>query len=229
MFLNTDNIYIAEKAKNYDCITYGTAGGCNCRAENISYSANGIKFDIVSGDLRFSVRSKLLGMHSALNITAAAAVALNMGLSCEQIAFAVSKLKPVAHRLELKKYIGGSTLIDDAYNANPDGSLEAVRVLGSFEGMTKIIVTPGLVELGEKEYECNARLGEEAGKLCDVIILVGKKRSVPLLDGVRRTNFDLSKLYIADSFADAVKIMQTLCNENTAVLFENDLPDNYAG
>jgi UDP-N-acetylmuramoyl-tripeptide--D-alanyl-D-alanine ligase len=105
--------------------------------------------------------------------------------------------------------------------------LEAVRVLGSFDGMKKVIVTPGLVELGEKEYECNYALGKEAAKNCDVIILVGKNRSKPMADAVNKSKFKKENLHIVASFKEAMEIYSKIADNNTVVLFENDLPDNY--
>ena len=229
VFLNTDNELIAKNDFGGKSITFGTKDSNDYKAENIKYGRNGLSFTLTHFDKSFKIASKLLGIHNALNIAAAAAVCCELGMNEKDITFAALKLVPVEHRLEMKNYISGSLLIDDAYNANPSGSLEAVRVLGSFEGMKKIIVTPGLVELGEKEYECNKNLGIEAAKHCDIIILVGKKRSVPIADGVKEQGFNESNLYIAESFKDAVGIFSPMCDKNTVILFENDLPDNYAG
>lgn len=227
VLLNTDNEYIKTQAEKYNSITYGT-NNANVIAKDISYSPEGLTLTINSGNLEFKVTSKLLGQHNALNIAGAAAMALELGLTPEQIAFAVSKIKPIEHRLQLKPYINGATLIDDAYNSNPEGCLEAVRVLGSFDGMKKILVTPGLVELGEKEYEYNKRLGVEAAKHADIIILVGKKRSVPIAEGIMQNGeFNKDNLYTVSSFAEAMGIFSKMCDNNTAILFENDLPDNY--
>jgi UDP-N-acetylmuramoyl-tripeptide--D-alanyl-D-alanine ligase len=118
-------------------------------------------------------------------------------------------------------------MIDDAYNSNPEGCLEAVRVLSSFEGMQKVIITPGLIELGEKEYDANFALGLEAAKICDIIIFVGKNRSKPLVDGANSANFPKEKMFVAESFKEAAAIYGPFANNNTAVLIENDLPDNY--
>lgn len=127
----------------------------------------------------------------------------------------------------MKPFTNGSLLIDDAYNSNPEGCLEAVKVLGSFTGMKKVIVTPGLVELGEREYECNYALGKEAAKNCDIIILVGINRSQPLQDAILDSDFDKKNLFVAASFKQAMDIYSRFADSNTAVLFENDLPDNY--
>lgn len=229
VLLNTDNEYIKSRKVNGKTITFGTNDNCDYRATNIKYNRYGLSFSVIAGDDTIELNSKLLGVHNAINITSAVAISKELGVSSKDIAFAVSKLKPVEHRLEIKNYINSSVLIDDAYNANPEGCLEAVRVLGSFDNMKKIIVTPGLIELGEKEYDCNKKLGVEAAKHCDIIILVGKKRSQPILDGVNEQKFNKENVFIAESFKDAVGIFSPLCDKNTVILFENDLPDNYAG
>ena len=107
--------------------------------------------------------------------------------------------------------------------------MEAVKVLGSFDGFKKILVTPGLVELGDKEYDYNYALGEEATKHCDYIILVGVKRAVPMHDAILKTSFDSARVLVVESFKNAMEHLQNLTDKNTVVLFENDLPDNYAG
>ncbi len=227
VFANGDNEIIREKAKNSDINLYGTDPSLSYRAENIKGGRSGATFDLILGDETVSVSTKLLGRHNVLNITGAAALAYNMGVSPKNIAFAVSRLTPVEHRLEMKTSINGSLLIDDAYNANPEGCLEAVNVLGSFEGMQKVIITPGLVELGEKEYECNKALGFAAAGVCDKIILVGKQRSIPLADGAREAGYKDENLFVADSFKNAMEIYSQFADSNTVVLLENDLPDNY--
>ncbi len=227
VFANGDNEIIKEKVQNTDIFLYGTKSTLSFRAESIKGSRNGATFDLVLGEERISVSTKLLGKHNVLNIVGAAALAYKLGVDIKDIAFAISRLTPTPHRLEMKSSMAGSLLIDDAYNANPEGCLEAVNVLGSFTGMKKAIITPGLVELGEKEYECNKALGAAAAKVCDKIILVGKQRSVPLADGVREQGFNEDNLFVADSFKNAMEIYSQFADSNTVVLLENDLPDNY--
>ena len=225
-FANGDNQIILEKADS-SVTLYGTNKNFGVYAENIKGGRNGATFDLVFGEEKISVTTKLLGRHNVLNITGAAGVAYMLGVSAKDIAFAVSRLTPTEHRLEMKGSVNGSLLIDDAYNANPEGCLEAVNVLGSFDDMKKVIITPGLVELGEKEYECNKALGSAAAKVCDKIIFVGKKRSAPLVEGATAENFKKEDLFIAASFKEAMEIYSGFADSNTVVLLENDLPDNY--
>ncbi|MBQ6714196.1 MAG: UDP-N-acetylmuramoyl-tripeptide--D-alanyl-D-alanine ligase [Clostridia bacterium] len=208
-----------------DVIPFGE--GTEYFAENIKYSAQGSTFTLYLGGEKISVTTRLLGKHSVADIVAAAALAHILGVSASDIAFAISALKPTEHRLELKSFEKGSLLIDDAYNSNPVGCLEAVNILGSFEGMQKAIITPGLIELGEKEYESNYNLGLAAAKFCDIIILVGKNRSVPMRDAIATTDFNKDNLYIAGSFKEALDIYRAKLNSSSVLLIENDLPDNY--
>ncbi len=233
VYINCDSLEALKKAETIEdkskIVYFGTNNNADCKAENITFSPDGTTFDVVYKSNRFSLKCKLLGKHSVTNILGAVAMALDLGISERNIAFAVLSLKTAPHRLELKPFINGAVLIDDAYNSNPEGCLEAVKVLGSFEGMRRILVTPGLVELGEKEYECNKTLGSTAADYCDDIILVGKKRSVPIAEGINSTNFKKEHLIIAESFKEAMVHLQKMTDRNTVVLFENDLPDNYAG
>ena len=226
VFANGENGIITENAKA-DVVLYSLGNTAKYYAKNINGGRNGASFDIVLNKDVISVTTKLLGRHNILNIVGAAAVAHSLGVAPEDIAFAVSRLTPTEHRLEMKTSVSGSLLIDDAYNANPEGCLEAVNVLGSFEGMQKVIITPGLVELGDKEFEYNKALGEAAAKVCDKLIFVGKKRSEPLVAGANDVGFDPDNIYIASSFMEAMEIYSSFANSNTVVLLENDLPDNY--
>lgn len=230
IYVNFDSKDAKEKAQNINnknIVFYGTAGGA-VTAKDITMTESGTEFNLCYKEHNLKLVTKLLGKHSVTNILGAAGLALDLGVDEAKIKFAVASLKPAPHRLELKSFINGSLLIDDAYNSNPVGCLEAVDVLASFKDKKKIIVTPGLVELGDKEYECNYKLGSAAAEKCDVIILVGQKRSIPMKDAVNDSDFNKQNLYIADSFADAMKILHNITDKNSIVLFENDLPDNYA-
>ncbi len=226
VFVNGDSKEIASRIEN-EYTTYGTDKDFDFYAENLSYGRNGSEFTMTLGGEKVNFSTKLLGLHSIIDIVGAISIAYTLGVPVQSIQFAVASLKPTEHRLELKPFQKGSLLIDDAYNSNPEGCLEAVRVLGSFDGMKKVIVTPGLVELGDREYDCNYALGKEAAQNCDIIILVGKNRSKPMQDAVKDSNFNPLGLYVVSSFKEAMSIYSQLADNNTVVLFENDLPDNY--
>lgn len=226
IYVNGDSAEIKNRIPE-GCIVYGGDKNYDFYAQNISYSKDGSTFDLNLKDEKITVTTKLLGLHSIIDIVAAAAVSYDLGVSPEDIKYAIAKLKPTEHRLEIKGFVNGSLMIDDAYNSNPEGCLEAVRVLGSFDGFKKVIITPGLIELGAKEEECNYALGLEAAKYCDIIILVGKNRSKPMLKAAEDSGFNKDNLFVVSSFKEAVEVLSPMADSATVTLIENDLPDNY--
>ena len=228
MYLNMDCPPVAERAAEYDFVGYGHENGEVCVVEGAS-GRFGSSFTVTRGETALSLQTKLLGSHNIQNITGAVALAMDLGVSERDLRFAVSKLAPVSHRLEMKPFQKGSLLLDDAYNANPAGCLEAVRVLSTFDGCRKILVTPGLVELGEREEACNADLGRAAMDVCDVLVFVGKERSKPLMAGAETSErFNREKIFVVSSFQEAMSILSPLLQADCVVLLENDLPDNYS-
>ena len=137
------------------------------------------------------------------------------------------RLESVPHRLELKRRTGGVTVIDDAFNSNIEGAKSAVSVLGSFPEGGRILITPGIVEAGEKEAELNREFARSCEGNCDYIILVGKKQTAAIAEGLDDIGFDKDKLFVADSLKEALSLMNTLAKDGSTVLFENDLPDLY--
>ena len=228
-FLNYDNNYIKERNTTKNKITYGiTTNSLNYRAEEIQFSSKGTSFILCTCDgKRIELATKLLGTHNVLNIVAASAVACELDVEPERLKYAVKLLKPVPHRLELKDTANGSFIIDDSYNSNPEGAKAALEVLGKFDSVNKILITPGMIELGESEYDCNYEFGRLAAGVCDYVILVGPDRTKPIYNGLKNLNYADEKLYVARDLNDALVKMRSLLNNGSVVLFENDLPDNY--
>lgn len=215
-----------ERANKKPFCTY-IGNGTEYFADKISLSAYGTSFNLHYKNEVISLRTKLLGAHAVSDILCAAVIARMLGVSAEDIKVAVSSLSSTEHRLELKPFVNGSLLIDDAYNSNPEGSAEAFNVLAAFEDKLKTVITPGLVELGEKEEEYNFALGKNAAKSADKIILVGKNRSIPIKKGVLEAGYKEENLFVVSSFSEALDIYKTYADNNSVLLIENDLPDNY--
>lgn len=194
-------------------------------ATNINLSNKGTTFDCVfKGDKnKYRFTTKLLGKHNVYNILAGILLGHELGLSISELQRGVSSVKTIEHRLELKKY-GNINIIDDAYNSNPVGSRMAVEVLGLMPGL-KIIVTPGMIELGDKQYELNYKFGEYISKCCDYVILIGKNQTKPIYDGLIKNEFSDKKIFILNDVREAFPLMNRLAEPSTYVLLENDLPD----
>lgn len=200
--------------------------GAAARAENIRCGSFGSRFDLVIGEERIACETRLLGKHNIANIVGCACVAHRLGLSPAQIRLGIRKLQPVEHRLQLLPTAGGVTVIDDAFNANPSGVRAAMEVLSAFEGR-KIVVTPGLVELGEREAEENRAFGRVMAGVADIVLLVGPKHTKPIYDGLVESGFSEGAIQVFKSLSEASEALWKLARPGDVVIFENDLPDNY--
>ncbi len=197
-------------------------------ATNIHCSNKGTEFDVIfKGDKKkYHFQTKLLGDHNVYNILAAIACGREFGIEKEDLMQAVKTVKPVEHRLELKR-LGNFYQIDDAYNSNPVGAANACKVLGMMPGL-KVVVTPGMIELGEKEKEYNEKFGEQIAKVADYVVLIGEKRTKPIYQGLMNKKFDKEKIVVFNDVRDAYPFIGTLTGKKEVyALFENDLPDTY--
>lgn len=197
-------------------------------ATDIKVNEKGSSFTLCDKDRgTIECETKLLGKHNILNILAGAAVGKALGLSLYEIAQGIEKVEPVEHRLQLINPGTGILVIDDAFNSNPDGAKAALEVLSNFTEGRKIIVTPGMIELGQNEEKENEIFGENIAKTCDYAILVGKKRTEPIYKGLQNYNFDKEKIIIVNSLEEVNKIIPQIAKPKDVILFENDLPDTY--
>ncbi len=198
------------------------------RAKNISTGPFGSRFTLIFSDgVRISTNTSLLGRHNILNIAGCAGLARVLGLSAEEIAKGIEELKPVEHRLNILPANNGVTVIDDAFNSNPEGVKMAMEVLAGFKGR-KIVVTPGMVELGQSEKEENYKFGQLMAKTADIVYLIGEKRSRPLYDGLKDSEFFMDNVYVFNTLDEATAKLGETLKFGDIVLFENDLPDNYS-
>jgi len=227
-FVNWEDENIRKAKISKKTVKYGLNKDSDYYADNIEITEKGSTFDVIMpGNRKINVRTKLLGNLNVLNIVAGVAIADKLGLTEEQIKMGVKFIKPVEHRLELRPNPNGSIIIDDSYNSNNRGAKMALEVLGSFKNKKRILITPGIVELGDKAHEINKELGKEAAKYSDFVILVGEKQAGPMLDGLDEVKYPKEKTMVAKNLDEAIKKMYELMDENTVVLLENDLPDNY--
>ena len=229
IYLNGDNELIRKKAPEYpNAVLYGLNEGNHYRATDISVSDRGTEFTVTAPDgetQRFSM--KLLGEHNVQNVLGAIAYAHGTGISLDKLTLPVKRIAAVPHRLQLLDKGGNMTFIDDAYNSNPSGCRAALNVLGLFDAC-RILVTPGMVELGAKQEELNFEFGQEAAKACDHIVLVGKAQTVPIYNGIKDAGYDMDNVFVADSLGEALDHVRAYqADKKKIVLLENDLPDNY--
>ena len=205
------------------------AGGPRFIASDIQESLDGLRFtvhDVEKNEQQVFV-TPLLGLHNVTNLLLATAVAVQQGMPLREIARRVSGLQPAESRLVRQTTAQGITIINDAYSANPVGAVQALRVLGMHSGGRRLLITPGMVELGAMMESENRKLGQAAAEYATDVILVGKQTE-PIREGLLSASFPEDRLQTVSTLSEAVEWYQRNLMAGDSVLFLNDLPDTYS-
>lgn len=237
-FVVVNNDFEASAARdvsNCRCIRYGISNiyGCEYIARDIEYTHEGSTFIVdhinTSGELDWSAifSTRLVGECNISNLLASIIMAINLGMDIETVRLAVSRIEQVEHRLNIKRTPGGVTIIDDAFNSNPSGSKMALDVLANFKGGRRIVVTPGMIELGAEQHQLNEALGHHIGNKCDIAIIVNEINRDALVKGIQSTDFNTANLHCVSSFVEAQQLLSSIMAVGDTVLYENDLPDTF--
>ena len=196
-------------------------------AKDIVATCDGLEFVVCYKNKEYQTHTAILGEHNVQNILSAMALALKLDVKIKDILKVIPTLKPAEHRLELKQLENDILIIDDSFNSNIHGTAVALETLKLFEDSRKIVVTPGLVELGKREKAENIEFGKRIAECADLVILVGKNQSENIKNGLLEAGFDKEKIILQDSLFEVTNLFKTLLQNGDVVLLENDLPDNY--
>ncbi|MBQ4332378.1 MAG: UDP-N-acetylmuramoyl-tripeptide--D-alanyl-D-alanine ligase [Clostridia bacterium] len=224
-FLNIDNDYIRSRSVSVPAVSYGGPdSGAGYRYGDIAVDTHGCRFTLTAPDgesCRYTTH--LLGAHNIQNLAGCMALAHRLGISLQEMVYPIRLLKPVEHRLQLLP----NGYIDDAYNSNPAGFRSALDTLAGFDAQ-RVLVTPGMVELGERQEALNRELGAYAATRCDWAVLVGLKQAPPLKEGLLAGGFPEERIFVAATLREGLSFVNNLPREGERiVLLENDLPDNF--
>ena len=184
------------------------------RASDIKCNNKGTTFKVsFKGDKKkYEFQTKLLGKHNVYNILAGLALGREFGIEISKLQQAVKGVNAVEHRLELKK-LNGFYMIDDAYNSNPVGAKNAVEVLGMMPG-TKVVVTPGMIELADKEDFYNKEFGRQIASVADYAVLIGENHTRPIYEGLIDNGFEKENIVVYNDVREAYKFIATLKGKN---------------
>jgi len=139
----------------------------------------------------------------------------------------LGKFRLPDHRLEERKINDNLTILDDSYNSNPLGFEKALKKLSQYKRSQKIIVTPGMIELGDKQAQLNQELGQKAAVVGDILVVVGKTNRKALLSGIKRAKKSKTQIVVLEKDETWSERIATLLRPPVVVLLENDLPDHY--
>jgi UDP-N-acetylmuramoyl-tripeptide--D-alanyl-D-alanine ligase len=223
---------LADLTTRVRVVRYGIepAGRPDITATDVDVTPNGTTMTIrdTRNGSEVSASMRLLGKHAIGHVLAGVAVAIERGRTLTEVAGAIARLEPVEHRLQLIESPGGVTVIDDAYNSNPQGAAAALEVLAAMPGRRKVVVTPGIVELGPLQDSANEEFGRHAATVADEVIFVARLNRSALVRGAE-TDGSGATVTVVDSLEQATQRLAEILRPGDAVLFENDLPDQLEG
>ncbi len=220
-----------RQVSNVDCVRYSAAGLDSARytARDIEYSAGGTTFTIVDrvDGSELHLKTHLIGECNISNLMAAVIMARRFGVDDRKIAYAVAHIEQVEHRLSIRRTPGGITIIDDAFNSNPSGSKMALDVLARMKGGQRIVITPGMIELGDRQEELNRRFGSTIAVSADMVIVVGHYNREAITSGIADVADSRCRVLTAATFSEAQAMLSGIVKPGDFILYENDLPDTF--
>ena len=222
---------MAAQHANKKVLLYGldtSAGSLDCHATDILFSEKGTSFVIHWKGSTYAGTTPLLGRPALLNILGAFTMACALGADPTYATACLANLEPVDNRLVLDRKQEISYL-RDAYNSNPTGFEAALEVLKDLPATRRIVMTPGMVELGDQQFEQNKRLASIAASVADLFIVVGKINREALTAGLNSANFAKEKLVVVDTRDEAFSVISSRGAKGDLVLIENDLGDLLEG
>ena len=229
LFLNADDEWTNQLYPEYDGmkqVFFGVKEGKDVQATNIKVLADSTEFTLRIKDDKLKIVLPLAGENHAINFVAAAGIAYQLGIPLKTIQERASLMLPTEHRLEVKK-AGHLTIIDNSYNTNPTAARASLKLLKSTPGSQKIVITPGLVELGEQSAVENKLLGKKIAEVADLVIVVGEFARDDIKTGLEEAQFAKDQIHYLSSTSHALDFVYQNAKKDGVILIENDLPDQY--
>ena len=188
--------------------------------------SSGTSFTLNWQGKSYSARAKLLGKAAISNLTGAFTMACALGADPTYAAAALANIEPVENRLSVSKE-GDVVYLRDAYNSNPVGFEAALDVLNRMAGKRKLLMTPGMIELGTEQFAQNTEAAKIAAQICDLVLIVGPTNRAALRTGLEQGGLSSDKIVICDSRSEAFAKLNASILPGDIVLIENDLTDLY--
>ncbi len=223
---------MAAEHRSGKTLLYGfdqSAGPLDCFASDVSFSAQGTSFVIHWGDRSFAGHTPLLGRPALSNALGAFTMACALGAEPAYAVACLANLAPVDNRLVLDAKPDAVSFLRDAYNSNPTGFAAALEVLQSLPAKRRIVMTPGMVELGDQQQAQNRRLATMCASVADLVIVVGRINREAILAGLADAEYPKSQIVAVETRDDAFAALAERQESGDLVLIENDLGDLLEG
>jgi UDP-N-acetylmuramoyl-tripeptide--D-alanyl-D-alanine ligase len=203
--------------------TVRTAGSVNVDAD-VRITSSAERWHVVVDGEVLCTTTPIPGVQPT-NLACALAAGIALGHGARELAERIERIAPVSSRLTVAGAPSGILVVDDTYNSNPAGASAALELLGSLpiDGR-RVVVTPGMVELGSRQRTENEAFAGAAADLASAVVVVGRTNAAALTRGARTGGATVVRVPTRER---AVEWVRLTLGTGDAVLYENDLPDHY--
>lgn len=216
---NADSELLRKKAYKKNTIGFGLKHG-QVKFNKISRAKNNtLKAELQIRKHKKIIHTKMIGEQNLYALLAAGAVASELDIPFEAICFELSLVRPVNGRMNLLPAINGAKLIDDSYNSSPDAVKAALKTLDSFSGK-KIAILGSMNELGDHTDAGHQKAGEDAAKIVDLLVTVGKPAGEIMAPAAKRAGLDDDKIKVFKTPYEAGHYVKNIIKKGDVVLIK---------
>lgn len=231
VFFNADDDNVKKYQKTYTAGKRAIEYSSN-RCEGLMITGKRFNQDSLSWSADISsigeVKVSFLAEYIFSDVAVASQIALDQGLSRDDIKRGFSEISPVEHRLQpIINKTSGVLVIDDSYNGNPTGVAEAIKTLALFKDRRRIYLTPGLVETGQRNREVHEEIGAQLSDVADIVILVKNSATPHIAEGLLSAGFSKENIIWYDTALQAHADLGNILKSGDVILFQNDWGDQY--
>jgi|GEM_PF-1519058 len=206
---------------------YGQSDITHWRLANASLSRSGTEGEILTPSQKFHVFSPLFGAHQLVNSLPSLWLAHKLGLESEKAIKSLGATPYVPHRHEPTFADNNVLILDNGYNSNPDSALHSLELLKKLPASSRIVITPGFVELGETSQELHQAFGEQLVDNCDYLAILDSIDAAAIKRGWLKAGGKHDRIFLAETQEAAILALKDKIIPNSIILFENNLPEIY--
>lgn len=219
--VNADSPAAIETVKRFSAApayTYSTTQEANMTMSGIDVSPDRVRARYHGKYINMDINAPMHGKHLLSNLLAAIIVAEHLGLSIEEINAGIREISTLSGTMRVFINSSGSVIIDDHYNSNPDGFVAAIDYMTCYEGMRKVVITPGMLELGAHSTEQHQRIGAHIAAHADLCIITKNDFAQDIIEGLHRNGKPIEYI-VCTTPEQAIDALQR-CAEKDCILLE---------
>lgn len=220
---------IAQEHKKKTTLLYGFDKDCghlDCWITHFQTTVQGTFFTLEWKGKTYNGFTPLFGKPAISNVAGAFTMACALGSQPEFVIAAIHNLSPVDNRLQVQQD-NGVTYLKDAYNSNPTGFAAALSVMSELPGQRRIVMTPGMIELGTLQHKEHEQIGRAAAQVCNLALIVGDTNKSSLTKGLIDGGMHADNIVYCPTRENAFAHLNKVKRHGDIILIENDLVDLY--